>query len=89
MKRILLSLAAAAFVFGGTAALQPTPAEATGWTKQSRGAAVAGWSWRDHWAAKMERKRMWWAEKMARKGKSAEVRVVEPAPRARVQRPLK
>lgn len=63
LKKGLLSLAAAAFIFGGVSALNSTPAQATFWHKD-RGYQTTyhgGWwqRWQDKWAAKKARKRAW------------------------------
>lgn len=50
-KKLLLTIATAAFLFSGVSAIQPTPAAATGANKaqaDKRAAWVAGWN--DYWA---------------------------------------
>lgn len=84
VKKLALTVAAAAFVFGGASALQPDTAHASGWSKAK---AEKSWSKTSHWAdkkarkadmvagwvaRKAEKKAGWmahWGAKKARKGK--------------------
>lgn len=56
-KKLLLTVATAAFLFSGTAAIQPSPASATSLSKD-HAAKHSAWkaSWDQHWA----KKKAWW-----------------------------
>lgn len=56
VKKVLLSVAATAFIVSGALAVQSTPAEATWWGKDkgAKSSTKAGWS--DYWA----KKKAWW-----------------------------
>ena len=86
VKRVLLSLAAAAFIFGATAALQPDTAQATFFGDRAAGSSWHD-GWRQKWADKMARKCAWYARMGWHKAKCAQY--AAPAQYAPPYRPMK
>jgi hypothetical protein len=60
VKKALLTVAAAAFLFGGIAAIQPSPAEATNWSKDKAAKHAKYDAWKAGWNDWCAKKKAWW-----------------------------
>ncbi len=60
VKKALLTVAAAAFLFGGVSAIQPSTAEATMWSKDKAAKHAKSDAWLASWHEWCAKNRAWW-----------------------------